>query len=785
MYSYAREELLEVLESGVGLGPDSTAELWKRLAFCNAALGRAEDADHCVEQGLGLAGVSECAIHRLGAVRGYASFVRGDYASAAEHCSVAVAGLRAVGDHEGLSSALRWLGLTHLRTGNMDAALECIYCALAEARQAGLEAEIGFAHAAMSIACIQSAQYDAALRHGRDALGVAERLGHQSGIVRRCLDLSIAARLSGQLDLAASYGMRALASAEEAETSNQVVSGRLAVGRAFREAGRFDEARELTEGALPLAKDGERKRDLVLVLEDLADLDTEAGDTASALAGYRKAWSLAVSIAPEGDLVSELAWRIGASLLELGDQEGAISWIEKGVVLCAKSGEAKDKALTLRARGLWNAARGHLEEARADLDECLTSLEILRVPYEEARTHLAFDCALAACATESTAYRPDRSRHLAAARRLFDRMGAKAGSRLTVEAERRLLDSQGLGLGQAVAPRARGARLLATKWSAPAFLDMLKECDQLGRTTLPVLLMGETGTGKTLVAELLHEVGRGEEGELFPINCAAMPEHLQESELFGHKKGSFTGAEREHPGILREAARGTVFLDEIDKTTLQFQAKLLHVLDSQEIRPVGGTRRIRVEARLICATNRDLYELVEKGEFLEDLYHRLAAGVIQVPALRFRTEDTMLLAGILLEEICRVERMSVPKLSDSAWRLLTRHDWPGNVRELKALLHRTVALNAGKDKVEVDAAELSRCAPAGSPISRRAREGASGAPLSGRLESAEREEILAALEKAGGVRKRAAEILGVSYRGLGKKMARLKIEGVRGRKRAE
>jgi two-component system response regulator PilR (NtrC family) len=291
-----------------------------------------------------------------------------------------------------------------------------------------------------------------------------------------------------------------------------------------------------------------------------------------------------------------------------------------------------------------------------------------------------------------------------------------------------------------------------------------------------LLLVGETGTGKTLLAEALHALGRGEHGEFFQVNCAALPEHLQESELFGHRKGAFTGAEREHPGILREAGRGTVFLDEIDKSSLEFQAKLLDVLDVREVRPVGSTRRVPVHARLICATNRDLFALVESGEFLEDLHHRLICGIIRVPPLRERTEDLRLLCDLLLGEIAALEGVGPVAIADDGWSLLLSHDWPGNVRELKALLHRAVALNRGKT---LDGAAIQASAPIGSTLGSASLGTPGDDPdLAKRMAQAERAEIRRALEKAGGVRRRAAEILGISYRGLGKKMVRLGLTEV-------
>jgi DNA-binding NtrC family response regulator/tetratricopeptide (TPR) repeat protein len=779
MYALARDELEKLVEEPSQVDADLLGKLWWRLAYSRIALGEADEGKRDVDRALTLPELTVTQAWRLKSVRAFAALSRGEYAQAREIAEEAVAALRELGDHGGLSSALRWLGVTHLRLGELEAAFEAAYCALAEARHVGLDVEAGHAHNVLCMAFIQRGQYDSAREHGSEGLSIAERLGHRSGVTRNCLHLSIAARLAGDLEAATKYGLRALASAEECDSPTLVVSARLAAGRALRESGRLDAARDLVEGALRVAERGERARDRVLVLEDLGDLDWAVGNVPAALEKYRTAWRGAEAIAAEGDLVAELGWRIGEALLELGDSAGSLGWIEKGLAVSRKAGERKELAAGMRTRGLWHAGAGREEDARRDLSESLAILEAMKTPYETAVTHLAFERTLVECGGDDESVRAERREHLCAARRIFERIGAARGLDETRQAEASLAaEVRGVGdaTGAARLHEGRRAALLDIEWASPAFQAVLDECRKLGPTSLPILLVGESGTGKTLVAEALHEIGRGSEGGFFPVNCAALPEHIQESELFGHRKGAFTGAEREHPGIFREAGRGTVLLDEIDKTSLDFQAKLLHLLDTRSVRPVGCTRRVPVEARIICATNRDLFAHVAEGRFLEDLHYRLTVGVIRVPPLRQRVEDLRRLTHSLLAEICALEgRGAVPEIARDGWRLLLSHDWPGNVRELKALLHRTVALNPGKEML--DAGDLARCAPVGSTLRDLAPERERASDLSQRVAQAEREEILRALEKAGGVRRKAAEILGVSYRGLGKKMARLGING--------
>lgn len=780
MYSLARDDYAAVLAEGHSLEVPQQAELRWRLAMCCVVLGRNDEADAVLELAGALPQLPAIYAPRFAAVRGFAALSRGDYDIAREVLRGSVEAMRGHGDREGLVKALRWLAQTHLRTGDLESAFSEGYCALSEARALGADADAGHAHSVLCVALMQRGQYEPSISHGREALEIATRLGHQVGIIRHNLNLSVAIRLSGDLDLAATHALRALAAAEEADVKVLVINARLAAARALRESGRLEPARELVEGALDIAQKSERERDHVLVLEDLGDLDYAAGKTRAALEKYRVAWRKAERIAAEGDLVAELGWRIGLAQLELGDTEGAKSWIDKSLEVGEKAGERKELALALRARGVWNASVGHEPEARVDFESALGELETLRVPYELGRTHLAYAKALAECAGDSEGTVSERRRHLAAARRLFERIGAERGLRDTVEAEIRLVAGREVErVSRGTASDTRGAKALGTEWQSAAFRASLDECTKLGPTSLPILLTGSTGTGKTILAEALHALGRGQEGEFFPVNCAAMPDHLQESELFGHRKGAFTGADREHPGILREAGRGTVLLDEIDKTSLEFQAKLLHVLDNYEVRPVGSTRRVPVEARIICATNRDLFALVEAGKFLEDLHHRLMGGVIEVPKLRDRLEDLELLSSFLLNDVCGVERIAVPELTNDAWAVLRGHDWPGNVRELRSLLHRTIALN--REANYITGEMILSSAPKGSTIGRDRTASAGPTPkvavgLAERMENAERDEILRALDDAGGVRRKAAEMLGVSYRGLGKKMVRLGID---------
>ncbi len=293
------------------------------------------------------------------------------------------------------------------------------------------------------------------------------------------------------------------------------------------------------------------------------------------------------------------------------------------------------------------------------------------------------------------------------------------------------------------------------------FGQMLK----VAPTDTTVLITGESGTGKELVAEALHEHSLRKEGALIKINCVAIPEGLLESELFGHERGAFTGAVAQKKGKFELAHGGTIFLDEIGDMPLPTQAKLLRVLQEKEIERVGGVRSLRVDVRFIAATNRDIEELVRKGQFREDLFFRLNVFPLAVPPLRARREDILLLCQRFLAGHAATE------IAPRALQWLLGHSWPGNVRELKNVIERAAVL---ADRGVIEYFHL----PAGINPDWSGPEAAlgAGANLDERLRALERGLIIEALNRAGGVQARAADLLGVNQRSLWHRVKKLGID---------
>jgi len=231
--------------------------------------------------------------------------------------------------------------------------------------------------------------------------------------------------------------------------------------------------------------------------------------------------------------------------------------------------------------------------------------------------------------------------------------------------------------------------------NSPSMQAVYKMIGRVAQTNATVLVTGETGTGKELVAEVIHLYSPYRDGPLVKVNCAALPETLLESELFGHEKGSFTGAVAQHKGRFELAHKGTIFLDEIGEMTLGTQKKLLRVLQEKEFERVGGTTPVKVDVRVIAATNRNLRHEVEQGRFREDLFYRLNVIAVHMPPLRERKEDIPLLVEHFLNKYRYTPSASPARISEDAMNLLLEHDWPGNVRELEHAVQRAVVLSQG------------------------------------------------------------------------------------------
>ena len=315
--------------------------------------------------------------------------------------------------------------------------------------------------------------------------------------------------------------------------------------------------------------------------------------------------------------------------------------------------------------------------------------------------------------------------------------------------------------------------------SSGALEKVLGVVRKVARSNTTVLVRGETGTGKELIAGAVHHNSHRAARNFIKVNCAALQENLLESELFGHEKGTFTGADKQRIGRFEQANGGTLFLDEIGDMSANTQAKILRVLQEHEFERLGGTRTIKVDVRLIAATNRDLTAMVESGAFREDLYYRLNVVTIDMPPLRARKEDVAALAAFFIKRFSGELKKKIGGLEPEALKLLTRHHWPGNIRELENALERAVLLADGS-YITAEDLWLGDTGALGAP-----REAASivRIPLTGiPLEDVERLAIVEALKMSNWVQKDAAELLAISPRVMNYKIKVLGIEFPRGRR---
>ncbi len=336
----------------------------------------------------------------------------------------------------------------------------------------------------------------------------------------------------------------------------------------------------------------------------------------------------------------------------------------------------------------------------------------------------------------------------------------------------RALENQSRTVEEAEAPTApdTGQRMVGR---SPVMLELYKQIARVAPSRSTVLIIGESGTGKELIARSIHENSEHPKGPFVPVNCGALTETLLEAELFGYVKGSFTGAAADRKGLWEEAAGGTLFLDEIGETSPAMQVKLLRALQEKEIRRVGSTRNIKVDARVVAATNRDLEKEVKDKTFREDLFYRLSVVTLQAPALRQRRSDIPLLAERFLRAAAENARRDSLRLSEDTIKTLASYDWPGNVRELESAIEYAALQSRGAEITPADLPPKLQ--------SVEVREAAQRTSLTAlfddlpTLDELERRYLLHVLEVAGGSRTNAAKLMGIDRRTLYRMADRFKI----------
>lgn len=339
--------------------------------------------------------------------------------------------------------------------------------------------------------------------------------------------------------------------------------------------------------------------------------------------------------------------------------------------------------------------------------------------------------------------------------------------------EKRAIHDENVELKRALTDRHGYANLVGRDENMLKVYDMI---ERVKDSPVTILITGESGTGKELVAKAIHFEGQRKARPFRSINCGAIPETLIEAELFGYRKGSFTGAVRDHEGLFVSAQGGTVFLDEVGEMPLATQVKLLRVLQDRTVKPLGGVEEKRLDVRIIAATNRDLATQVREGRFREDLYYRLNVISIEIPPLRKRISDLPLLVQHFLDQYTEQFSRNPMRLSNEAALLLSSYKWPGNVREVENVIQRCVALSrsddVGTDTLPPEIRQAGGAERGVLPLS----VGPGGADLEKLVEHYERTLLESALSRSGGVKTEAARLLGISFRSLRYRLQKIGIE---------
>ena len=527
------------------------------------------------------------------------------------------------------------------------------------------------------------------------------------------------------------------------------------LGHAYRICGEYDSARECYFAALGDARNASSLRQECLSLEFIGELFLETGQLDECKDYLERAHVKALQLAPQGDLMMEVLRRRGELHAALGRKAEAEADLERAIQLCGARGEERERVLAQRALVL---LRGDESTLGDGIQAVLSSLKALGDQFEFVRT----------------IYLVLRSGHGELVHLNWFQeavvIATYYADALDVELWRKRLRDV-VGHARSVVRRGSGPRNLQgelmVSTRSRSFTKCLEDVSLAARSDCAVLIAGETGTGKEVIARLVHDQSGRATGPLVAINCGALPESLVESELFGHVRGTFTGAHRDKEGLFEAAAGGTVLLDEIGDLPAHTQVKLLRFLDSCEYRRVGETRIRKANVRVLAATNRDLRSLVEAGKFREDLLFRLNVFQIDVPPLRTRKDDILPLAEFFMKQACRPGMQL--EFSDEVKLCLEAYGWSGNIREMRNLCQYLAAKAWGRSKVVLeDLPDSMRrfpsdCSEVLPKFERERRD-------------LERAHIGEALRQSDGKILRAAKLLGMGRNRLAVRMKELGIE---------
>jgi DNA-binding NtrC family response regulator/tetratricopeptide (TPR) repeat protein len=653
------------------------------------------------------------------------------------------------------AEALIRLGRVAYRTGDLSRARDCFEEALALYRRVGGSIHVAHVHNNLGLVHKNLCQWETAESHLTAALDDFRRQSQFAETANPLINLGVVHQKRGEWGRAGTRYAEARSVSSQVGDQQRLVIATIGLGNVARLERRFEDAEAQLGTALDLARSLHAKREEVLSLEFLGELEFDRGRFEAALRRYLEAMTIAERVAPEGDLVVEIERRRAEALCALDRLDEADAACRRACRLAEQIDDRLEAGVARRVAGSIAARRGRHEEAARWFNEALARLGECRERFELGRTLLEM--------SRFSEGSLEARRHLYRAIGLFAELSTPHWLEL---AERELERVMANGVPPVTE---RPASILGRRLRAPSLVagsHEMRRVESLARraagTELTVLITGETGTGKELVARTIHALSGRAQQPFLAVNCGALRADLALSQLFGHRKGAFTGAHTEGVGLVEAANGGTLFLDEVGELPLDVQVTLLRFLESGEYMRLGEAQVRRSDARLIAATNRELRGADEKL-FRRDLLFRLAEIEIRVPTLRERGEDIIALARHFL---AFYGGLSGPRLTPDAESVLRSYAWPGNVRELENVMKRIAALHASDGEVDANGL-LPFLTQGGSAIS--------SAPPNGHVDD-ERAAILSAFAEAQGNKSRIAEMLGVSRKTLYARIKRLNLE---------
>ena len=635
-------------------------------------------------------------------------------------------------------------------------------------------------------------EFSKTIEYLKDGMECAKQLDNMYMFLKLCLNLSTTYLFLGRFGLAEELHLISFRHSTAEKDEVLRIGWFLTHANILIKKREFIGAKEYLDKSYNLIVENGLAREKAIYHEHSGELAFETGDFLSAEKHYSEALKIGEEIAPQGDIVSQVCRLLAELKFAQGKYEEASSYCQRSLEVSQKIQERIEEGIACKILGQIHAAKEEFELAKKDFEKGISILKEIGAKCELGKAYLEagksncydyFERLKLLSQAEEVLKDTDLKYHLAKtylalAQFLYDNQEYEKGISFAQDAEKLFKElNEEKDLAATIRIR-KDIEDEITKESSSAessklvfsnivtqngtMLDIIKRLKQVLNTDLTILLEGETGTGKDFLAKTIHYSSNRKDKRYIALNCANLPETLCESELFGYKKGAFTGASLDKKGLLEEVDGGTLLLNEIGEVPLPIQAKLLSVIEEKEFTRLGDTKPIKVDVRFIAATNQDLKKAVEQKRFREDLYYRLSVVKVQLPPLREKKEDTLLLIKHFLEKHCNGSCKNVEEVSMKMTENLFAYDWPGNIRELENEILKFSTLMSTKKGSELDdfIAQL-RMEKLGS-----SRNGT----IAERKTEVEIDEIRKALKICNNIKSKAAEILSMPESTLRRKI---------------